>query len=145
MKSKLLLTTLLLGASCSSGAGTGALVGGGVGVGTGALISGTPQGALIGGAIGAASGAVIGAAVDSGDQHSSEQRSPESTQQSVSDDQLSIEDIKRMSQSGVADDKIISLIHSTGSVYHLTTDDIKELKEANVSQRVIDAMIQTAY
>ena len=64
---------------------------------------------------------------------------------SPSDTTLSIEDIKQMSQAGVSDDKIIHTIHSTGSVYTLSKQERLELKEAGVSQRVIDYMIQTAY
>ncbi len=130
--------------SCESSAGTGALVGAGAGVGAGALISGTPQGALIGGAAGAAGGALIGAAVDSS-KDTSPQESPRKPSKEKSNGQLSIEDIKRMTQAGVTDDKIISTIQSTGSVFYLSSSDITDLKKAHVSQRVIDFMLQTPY
>ncbi|MES2122766.1 MAG: hypothetical protein V4492_08335 [Chlamydiota bacterium] len=131
-------------AGCESSAGTGALVGGGVGVGAGALISGTPQGALIGGAAGAVGGALIGAAVDSS-KETSYQESPRKPSKEKSNGQLSMEDIKRMTQAGVTDDKIISTIQSTGSVFYLSSSDIADLKKAHVSQRVIDFMLQTPY
>lgn len=124
-------------AGCESSAGTGALVGAGAGAGAGALISGTPQGALIGGAVGAAGGALIGSAVDS----SSERKSPKEDNRA----QLTTNDIKRMVQAGVTDDKIISTIQSTGSVFYLSSTDIADLKKAHVSQRVIDFMVQTPY
>ena len=60
---KLTVYYLLLGLSligCESKAGTGALVGGGLGAATGVLISPTPAGALIGTAIGAGAGALVG-------------------------------------------------------------------------------------
>ena len=62
------LVVLVFGVGCDSDAGNGALIGGGVGAGTGAIIghqSGkTGQGALIGGAIGAGTGYLIGNAQD---------------------------------------------------------------------------------
>src|SRR3954467_1602387 len=60
------------GSSCSTNAGTGALVGGALGAGTGAIIGHnshgrTAGGALIGGAVGALAGAAIGDAQDRAD------------------------------------------------------------------------------
>src|SRR3954451_4053243 len=57
------------GAGCSTNTGTGALVGGALGAGTGAIIGHnshgrTAEGALIGGAVGAVAGGVIGNAQD---------------------------------------------------------------------------------
>jgi uncharacterized protein YcfJ len=62
------LVILVFGVGCDSDAKTGAVAGGGIGAGTGAIIghqSGkTGQGALIGGAIGAGTGLLIGNAQD---------------------------------------------------------------------------------
>ena len=62
------LVVLVFGVGCDSGAKNDALVGGGLGAGTGAIIghqSGkTGQGALIGGAIGAGTGLLLGNAQD---------------------------------------------------------------------------------
>lgn len=63
----------------------------------------------------------------------------------VKSKQLSIDDIKRMTQTGVSDDKIISRIRSTGSIFYLSSSDIDDLKKSGVSQRVIDYMMQTGY
>jgi hypothetical protein len=147
MRSTLLLSvaTITFLASCQSNAGTGALIGAGAGMGAGALISPTPAGVLIGGAVGAAGGAAIGAAIDASDRKQIEQQSPQTMNRIDRGEQLSINDIKKMSQAGITDDKIIGTIHSTGSVYHLTTSDIQDLKAAGVSQRVIDYMLKTAY
>jgi outer membrane lipoprotein SlyB len=131
--------------SCESKAGTGALVGTGVGMGAGALISPTPQGVLIGGAVGAVSGALVGAALDSSDRDNIKRDSPKTMNKIDRGEQLSMEDIEKMSEAGISDDKIIGTIHSTGSIYHLSASDVEELKKAGVSQRVIDYMLQTAY
>lgn len=67
------------------------------------------------------------------------------TQEIVNKKQVTIEDIKTMNNAGITDDKIISLIKSTGSVYHLTSADVEDLKRAGVSKRVINFMLQTSY
>ena len=58
---------------------------------------------------------------------------------------VTIEDIKTMNNAGITDDKIISLIKSTGSVYHLSSADVEDLQRAGVSKRVINYMLQTPY
>jgi outer membrane lipoprotein SlyB len=140
----LVLGTLLC-AACENKAETGALVGAGVGMGAGALISPTPAGVLIGGAVGAVSGAVIGAALDSSDRNNLQQQSPRTLKKVDNGEQLSMSDIEKMSHAGISDDKIIGAINSTGSVYHLSSREVQELKNAGVSQRVIDFMLQTPY
>lgn len=141
----LLASTLWTLIGCESKAGTGALVGTGVGMGAGALISPTPEGVLIGGAVGAVSGALVGAALDASDREEIQRQSPQTMKRIDRGEQLSIEDIEKMSKAGISDDKIIGAIHSTGSVYYLSSSDIEELKKAGISQRVIDYMLQTAY
>ncbi len=139
----LLILSLLLSA-CQSQTGTGALVGTGLGVGAGALIGGG-SGALIGGAVGAVGGAVVGHLLEEDDRTQLQNSSPQTLKRIDNHQQLSINDIKKMSDAGISDDKIIEVIHSTGSVYHLTSTDVTELKRAGVSERVIDYMLQTAY
>jgi len=134
-------TIFLVG--CESKAGTGALVGGAAGVGAGALISPTPQGALIGGAVGAATGAIIGASLDSDDREVMQQNSPDTVDRIDHGQQLKLDDVKEMSKNGLSDNVIIGQIQSTKSVYYLSTNEIIDLKNAGVSQRVIDYMIQT--
>lgn len=65
MKKLILLmgAVALLFSSCSTNAGTGALIGGGLGTGAGALIGGG-QGAAIGAAAGAVTGALVGNSMD---------------------------------------------------------------------------------
>lgn len=147
MRSAILV--LILGAivlcACETKTQTGALVGAGLGAGTGALISPTPGGVLIGAGVGAATGALVGSALDSSDREKVQQQSPQTIRRVDRGEQLSIKDIEKMSQAGISDDKIIGTIQSTGSVYHLTSSDIDQLKNAGLSQRVIDYMLQTPY
>lgn len=137
------LACILVLTGCESKAGTGALAGAGVGAVGGALVTGTPAGAAIGGAIGAATGAVIGAALDSSDRSNLEKESPKTLNKIDRGEQLSVDDIKKMSKAGIRDDVIISQIDATHSVFTLSTADIVDLKKSGVSQRVINHMIQT--
>jgi outer membrane lipoprotein SlyB len=129
--------------SCETKTQTGALAGAGIGATAGALISHDAGGALIGGALGAAGGALIGSALDAQDRQIMQQQSPNTLRRIDNGQPLSIQDIKDMSRAGIKDDVIISQIRATNSVYHLSSADIISLKEAGVSQRVINAMIQT--
>jgi len=56
---------------------------------------------------------------------------------------VSLADIKILAKSGVAEELILSQIRTTRTIYHLTTADILDLKDAGVSQKVIDFMINT--
>ncbi len=142
------ILTLSIGAiaitACETNTQTGALVGTGVGAGVGALISPTPAGVLIGAGVGAATGALVGSAIDANDRDNIQRNSPRTMRRIDNGQQLTIDDIKRMSEAGIADDKIIGTIHSTGSVYYLSESDVEGLREAGVSQRVIDYMMQTS-
>jgi uncharacterized protein YcfJ len=75
------LVVLVFGVGCDSNAKNDALIGGGVGAGTGAIIghqSGkTGQGALIGGAIGAGTGLLLGNAQDKKKQETATPAKPE--------------------------------------------------------------------
>lgn len=137
------IATLLT--SCENKTETGALAGGALGAGTGALISPTVGGVVIGAAVGAAAGGLVGAALDEQDRKIVKKESPQTMKKIDRGEQLSLNDIEKMSQAGIADDKIIGTIHSTGSIYNLSSSDITDLKNAGVSQRVIDHMLQTAY
>jgi len=134
--------TLVL-ASCETKTGSGALIGGGLGAGTGALIGGNVEGALIGGAVGAIAGGLVGAALDEQDRKIMEKNSPKTMKRLDRGEQLSINDIKAMSKNGLSDNVIIGQIQATGSLFYLNTDQIIDLKNSGVSQRVIDYMIQT--
>ena len=141
--SLLIVTATLILTGCENKAGTGALAGAGVGAVGGALITGSPTGALVGGAVGAATGAIIGAALDSSDRSNLQKESPRTVNKIDNGEQLSVDDIKKMTRAGLSDDVIISQIDATKSTFSLSTADIVDLKKANVSQRVINHMIQT--
>ncbi|HAZ15779.1 MAG: hypothetical protein A2Y28_03985 [Chlamydiae bacterium GWC2_50_10] len=139
-------------ASCETKTGTGALAGGligaGAGAGIGAAVGGGP-GAAIGAGAGAAGGALIGgligSALDEQDRKNMEKNAPRTLKKIDNGEQLSIYDIKQMTNAGISDKVIISQIQATGSQFNLTSADIIDLKNAGVAQNVIDAMIQAGY
>ncbi len=131
---------LILAVGCATNTGTGALVGAGLGAGTGALIAGG-QGALIGGAIGAAAGGLVGNAMDAQSQKNLEQNSPSTMRKIEKQQKLNLNDIIAMSQAGVAPETIISMIQSSNSHYDLTSADVIKLKNAGVSEKVINYMV----
>lgn len=138
---------LLLG-GCETKTGTGALVGGlvgaGVGAGIGAAVSGG-SGAAVGAGVGAASGALIGGVVgdslDREDRQKLENQTPRTLRKIDNQERLSLYDIKQMTRAGVDDKVIIAQIEATESRFNLTSADIIDLKNAKVSQNVIDVML----
>ena len=52
-------------------------------------------------------------------------------------------DIKAMVKAGVSDEVIMSQIRNTHAAYRLTTAEILDLKANNVSEKVIDFMINS--
>lgn len=136
-------TVSLLCASCETKTQTGALTGAGVGALAGGLIGGGAGGVVIGAAVGAAGGALIGAALDAQDRKTLEKNSPETLQRIDNKEQLTSYDVKSMSENGLSDDVIIGQIEATKSVFNLTSKEIIALKNAGVSQKVIEFMIHT--
>lgn len=125
----------------------GALAGGAIGAGTGAIIGNAThrggEGALIGGAIGALSGAIIGGSIDDAErQHLHEEhfQAPPRTERGEA---LTLVDIKALTAADVSDEVIISQIRSSRTVYRLSANDIIDLHDAGVSNKVIDFMINT--
>lgn len=55
----------------------------------------------------------------------------------------SVTDIKKLVKAQIGDNIIISQIKSSRSTYHLTASEIVDLKDAGVSEKVIDYMIKT--
>ena len=125
----------------------GAVAGGAIGAGTGAIIGSTSgnagEGALIGGAIGALSGAIIGNSIDQSQRERVQQQSPQTMTRVETSQPLGLADIKALVRSGVSDDIIISQIRNSRTVYRLSTAEILDLKDAGVSNRVIDFMINS--
>ena len=56
---------------------------------------------------------------------------------------LSVADVKALAGAGISDNVIISQIRNSHTVYHLSAADIIDLRNAGVSNPVIDFMINT--
>ena len=56
---------------------------------------------------------------------------------------MSLADIKMLARSGISDEVILSQIRNSHTVYHLSAAEILDLKDAGVSEKVIDFMINT--
>lgn len=126
--------------------GSGALVGGGVGAVSGAAIAGEGhggEGALIGAAVGAVAGGLIGNSLDREQQERLRQQTPQTYARVDQGQPLSVADVKALAAAGVGDNVIISQIRNSHTVYHLSAADIIDLRNAGVSNQVIDFMINT--
>ena len=139
---------MLLGgiAGCSSKAGTGAVIGSLGGAAVGGLIGSKSgdagKGAAIGAGVGALGGAAIGHDQDKKDERKRDE-APAPTQPPVSAS-VTRSDVIEWSQTNVTDDVIIDRIQRSGSTFSLTEADVKQLREARVSERVITAMKASA-
>jgi outer membrane lipoprotein SlyB len=144
---------MLIVAGCTTPEGqpdrtaTGALTGGAWGAGTGAIIGSASghagAGALIGGAIGAITGGIIGNVMDQQQRETLRQQSPQTLVRVERGQPLGLTDIKALAKAGVSDEIIIGQIRNSRTVYHLSTAEIIDLKDAGVSEKVIDFMINT--
>ena len=128
-------STLLIGCN---GRDTETSVGVGVGIGGGS------------GGVGVGTGVGVEAPISNSylsanERENISKNSPETLEKIDDRNQLSIQDIKTMTNAGVTDDKIISIIRSTGSVFYLSSSDVRNLRSSGVSKRVIDYMLQTPY
>jgi outer membrane lipoprotein SlyB len=126
--------------------GTGALTGGAVGAVSGAAIGGERHGgedALIGAAVGAVAGGLIGNSMDRQQQERLRQQAPQTYARVDQGQPLSVADVKALAAAGVGDNVIISQIRNSRTVYHLGAADIIDLRNAGVSNQVIDFMINT--
>jgi uncharacterized protein YcfJ len=124
--------------------GTGALVGTLAGAGMGAAASrGNPAGALIGAAAGAIVGGIAGNIADQRQAAELQRQAPATYERVQQGQPLSVSDVTELTKSGISDDVIISQIRSSGTVFHLSSADIIYLHNSNVSEKVIDYMINT--
>ncbi|NQU10248.1 hypothetical protein HQ590_05630 [bacterium] len=148
-----LMAVVLLAAGCQTPQGdtdytaSGGLAGGLIGAGTGAIIGDQSghagEGALIGGAIGALTGALVGRGMEQSQQEALQRQSPQTLQRVAQGQPLGLADIRALTNADVSDEVIISQIRNSRCVYRLTTAEIIELKQAGVSEKVIDFMINT--
>lgn len=131
--------SLIFLSGCATNAGTGLFAGGALAAGVGG-ISGGGSGALIGSAAGAIAGGMVGAILDQQDRKIMEQSSPRTLDRMDRGEPLTLNDVIKLSQSGVSDDAIIHYLKNTKSLYHLSQTQIRRLQDAGVSQRVINFM-----
>ena len=122
---------------------SGALAGGA----TGAIIGSMTRNSGAGGAVGAAVGAVVGGMIGHGMDQEQEARLraqyPQTLQRVEQSQPLTVADVEALVRAGVSDDLVISQIRNTRTVYQLKTADIINLKNAGVSENIIDYMINT--
>ncbi|MBM3183947.1 MAG: hypothetical protein FJZ64_01405 [Chlamydiae bacterium] len=128
--------TVIIFSSCSTNAGTGLFAGGAVGGGAG-LIAGGGSFTLLGMAAGMVSGGLVGAIVDQQDRKILEQSSPRTLGRIDKGEPLTLNDLIKLSQSGVSDDAIIQYLRAIKSAYSLTQTQVRRLRDAGVSERVI--------
>ncbi|QDU62278.1 hypothetical protein Pan216_31450 [Planctomycetes bacterium Pan216] len=130
---------------CANFTEKGLAAGGLLGAGTGALIGSQTgdagAGALIGGTVGALTGTLVGAGLDEVDEKNKARVAAATA--APPPPPMSVADVVSMSQNGVGEDVIISTIRSSGTIFHLSTDQIIALHHDGVSNRVLDAMVAT--
>lgn len=61
----------------------------------------------------------------------------------VHGDPLSLYDIKALSRARVSDGIILRYMRNAGTIYVLNSDDVQGLRNAGVSQSIVDYMLQT--
>jgi hypothetical protein len=122
---------------------SGALAGGATGAIIGSMGRHPGPGSLVGGAVGAAIGGLIGHGMDQTQEAQLRAQAPQTLQRVEQGQPLAVNDVEALAHAGIGDDLIISQIRNSRTVYHLTTADIIALKNAGVSERVIDYMINT--
>ena len=143
-----LTTALGIFAGCSNKAGTGAAIGAAGGAVLGGLIGSKDanfgKGAAIGAAAGALGGAAIGHNEDKKDERERRDSETRDRAQTAASTPVTRADVIQWSQSTVSDDVIIDRIERSGSRFQLTDADVRQLRQARVSERVINAMKATA-
>ncbi|MDJ0651507.1 MAG: glycine zipper domain-containing protein [Simkaniaceae bacterium] len=127
-------------AGCESNTGTGVLIGGASGAAIGG-IAGGGTGALVGGAAGVIAGGLVGAYLDNQEAKNLKKQSPQTYRRVDNGEKLSVIDIINLSKANVADDNIIGLIQKTNTYYTLNRYQVNKLRDAGVSERVINYMM----
>jgi hypothetical protein len=135
------LLPALAAAGCETPTGTGALTGGALGAGAGALVGAAVHhpvaGALVGGALGAGSGAIVGNGVERAERR-------EAAREAAQAQALGLADVVTLTQQHVGDEVIINQIRTSRTVYNLRAEDIVYLRQNGVSEPVILEMQATA-
>jgi len=126
--------------------GSDVLFGGAMGALTGAAIGARGHAgpdALIGAAAGALAGGLIGNATDREQATRLQTQGAPANVNMVSTQPTSIADVQAMAKAGVSDDVIISQIRNSRTIYHLAAVDVIGLRDAGVSEKVLNFMINT--
>ena len=123
---------------------SGALAGGAAGAMAGSMGRHPGPAPLIGAAVGAVIGGLIGHGMDLAQEAQLRAQAPQTLQRVEQSQPLTVADIKALSKAGVSDELIISQIRNSRTVYHFSTAGIVDLKNAGVSERVIDFMLNTS-
>jgi hypothetical protein len=143
----LMPSLLVCGCESMSNGEKGALAGGGIGAGTGAIIGSathnTGAGAVIGGAVGALAGGLTGHAIDESERKQQAQLAAATAQPATGP--MTIEDVIKLVQTPVSDPIIINQIRTSRTIFTLTPPDIQALKANGVSDEVVAEMQATAY
>ena len=129
MRKSLLLLTLLI--SCSSTDSTSV----GAGVGTG--------GGTTSGGAGVSRTTTSSVQLDSQERRALEQTSPRTLQRMNRGEPLTLNDVIKLSQGGVRDDITLQYLHESNSTYQLSAAQIRRLRDAGVSESVVDAMVNS--
>ena len=122
----------------------GAVIGGGLGAVTGALVGGKDHrrgGALIGAGVGALTGGLVGNAVDKADQRAAYAGTTVAAQANAQVAAMAVTnfDLVEMTRAGVGEEVIISTIRSRGGRFDLSPAGLIALKQSGVSDRVVMA------
>jgi hypothetical protein len=134
---------LMTGCCSPYHADQGAVTGGLLGLGTGAIaghaLGNTAAGAAIGTGVGALSGAAIGAKMDETDAKNRALIAQQLGRQ-VDPNAVTIADVIAMTRARVNEDLVINHIHAHGTAAPLTATDLVNLPQQGVGPRVIAAM-----
>ena len=127
------------------GAALGGLAGAGVGAIVGKQLGNTGAGALVGAGSGALAGGLIGNAQDKTEERDNAMRAAayERGERIRENRAVTTRNVVEMAQGGLSDDIICNEIRTRGGRFDTTPDSIIALKQAGVSDRVIEMMQNT--
>lgn len=139
----LIPVTMSTGCNSPYHADRGAVAGGLLGAGTGAVVGhalgNTGAGAVLGAGVGALSGAAIGSGIDEAEAKNRALIAQQLGRQ-VDPNAVTVADVIAMTRASVNQDLVINHIHAHGMAAPLQTSDLINLPQQGVSSRVIQAM-----
>lgn len=134
----------LNGCSSMSHTGEGALAGGAIGAGTGAVISQATGGkAGTGAVVGGLAGALLGGAI--GNEADQREKRAMQAQAAANASQVGITEVVQMTKDGQSEEVIINQIRTSRAPIQLSAGDLQYLRQNNVSDRVIVEMQNHQY